>query len=111
MRPTMAFATVLIALCLWTHRAVAVAVRGGAKPLLNGIAAGDGCLGLVDEMCKPCPKPEQNKCAAVKAECAQVFCDPLCLRLTYRCVITADQKSPFAAAQYPPYSEALCSCK
>lgn len=77
-----------------------------------GSKAGGGkeptCMGLVTEMCKPCPRGgPKGFCTAVLSVCRRLFCSPMCRRNTWKCAVEFGALAKEAAD--PTYEKALCA--
>jgi hypothetical protein len=100
------------ALFLLLQTAASRRSRAGDQ-LLAAVAAAGGaaaptCMGLVPEMCKPCPNGGPDEfCTDIKTECTELFCSPLCRRNTWKCSIDFGSFSPEAGDA--SYEGALCA--
>ena len=68
----------------------------GEHSTASGIQGVWKCFDLPKKMCKMCPHPEMNNagtaggCDLLQSQCVNLFCDPLCLSLTWECRIEGE---------------------
>jgi hypothetical protein len=85
----------------------------GEHSTASGIQGVWKCFDLPKKMCKSCPHPEMNNagtaggCDLLQSQCVNLFCDPLCLSLTWECRI--EGTGDFAEVKQFPISNALCA--